>query len=788
MTDKVQIEIDGKKVSAEQGAMIIEAADEHNVYIPRFCYHKKLSVAANCRMCLIEIEGGRKAMPACATPITDGMKIKTRSELAKKAQKAVMEFLLINHPLDCPVCDQGGQCELQDLSMGFGNDSSRYESHKRAVKDKDLGPLIATEMTRCIHCTRCVRFGKEIAGEPEMGTIGRGEHTEIGTFVERAVRSELSGNMIDVCPVGALTSKPFRFTARAWELQQRPSIAAHDCLGSNINVHSHADAVKRVVPRENEQVNEVWISDRDRFSYVGVNSEQRLQKPLLKKEGQWQEIDWTTALEIVASSLENVKNSYGADQIAGLISASSTVEEQFLFQKLLRQFGCNNIDHRLRQTDFSDQEHLALCPRLGLPVSELENLNAALFIGADVQREQPLLIARLLQASRAGADIMVANVYDINGHFMSKKRLVAGPEQLLRELGAVAKALIADKTVAHNIQKLLADITITENAQAVADALMQGEKSAIVLGAIAQNSQYASLFRFFAHLIAEYSQSTYGILSQGANSAGAWLTGCVPHRGVAGNQVEHGQHAGALLTEQKKAYLLFNNEPEFDAANPAAALEYLGAADFVVSFSPFVSETLQSYADLILPIVPFTETSGTFVNCNAIWQRFEAAVTPLAEARPGWKVLRVLGNFLDLQGFEYASSEEIHNEIKQAVSGMEQADVSHYVPAALPDIKPLQRVGVWPLYRTDNIVRRSEPLQKTMQTSEFGVRMNQTMADKHQLKPGETVEVQQLDICCKLPVIIDERGSDGCVYIAAGVEGSEKLGSVVGDVKLVKKA
>lgn len=788
MTEKVNIEIDGRKVVAEQGSMIIEAADNHDVYIPRFCYHKKLSVAANCRMCLIEIEGGRKAMPACATPITDGMKIKTRSELARKAQKAVMEFLLINHPLDCPICDQGGQCELQDLAMGYGHAESRYDSTKRVVKDKNLGPLIATDMTRCILCTRCVRFGKEIVGEPEMGTLGRGEHTEIGTYIERAVRSELSGNIIDVCPVGALTSKPFRFNARAWELQQRPSIAAHDCLGSNINVHSVREKVKRVVPREQEAINEVWLSDRDRFSYEGVNSDERIRKPLVKKEGQWQELDWTTALEIVASSLENVKNAYGAEQIAGLISASSTVEEHFLFQKLLRQFGCHNIDHRVKQSDFSDQASLAAFPRLGLPISELENQDAILFIGSDVQREQPLLIARLLKVSRAGGDVMTANVYNINGHFMSSKRLIAGPEKLLVELAAVAKALAKDKTLDEEVSALLNNVDVSEKAQQIADTLSAGQQKAVILGAIAQDSEYASFFRFLGKLIAELAGASYGVLSQGANAAGAWLAGAIPHRGLAGGQVAEGENAQQMLTTAKKAYVLFNTEPEFDSANPAIALKNIAAADFVVCCSPFVTDTMREYADVILPTVPFTETEGTLINCNGSWQTFNAAVAPLGEARPGWKVLRVLGNFLDLNGFDYVTAGQVCDEVKQATQNMREMELPSYIPAAFPKPQELQRIGVWPLYRTDNIVRRSQPLQDTLQASEFGVRLNQAMADKHQLQAGDHVNVCQDNLCVPLPVIIDNRGADGCVYIAAGVCGSEELGSVSGPIELKKKA
>jgi NADH-quinone oxidoreductase subunit G len=788
MTDTVNIEIDGKKIQAEPGSLIIEASDAHNVYIPRFCYHKKLSVAANCRMCLVEVEGSRKALPACATPISEGMKVKTRSELARKAQKAVMEFLLINHPLDCPICDQGGQCELQDVAMGYGGDASEYTSTKRVVQDQNLGPLINTDMTRCIHCTRCVRFGKEITGEPELGTVGRGEHTMIGTYVEKAIRSELSGNVIDVCPVGALTSKPFRYTARAWELQQRASIAGHDCLGSNINVHSVHDTVKRVVPRENEEINEVWLSDRDRFAYEGVNSEQRLTKPLLKKDGQWQEIDWTTALEITASSLENVKNSHGVEQIGGLISPNSTTEEHYLFQKVLRDFGSNNIDHRLKHSDFSDQDSLPVFPRLGVSIADIEKQDAVLLICSDVQREQPLLIARLLKVSRNGGSVMTANVFDINGHFMSSKRIIAAPENLIRRLAGLVKALGKGKTLPAEAQRLVADVELDADIEEVASTLLKANNGAIIIGAIAQNSQYSSIYRYLGQLIAELSNASYGILSQGANSAGACLAGSLPHRTVAGGKVTCGDNAKQMLEQGKKAYLLFNTELEYDSANAKLALTNLRAADFVVSFSPFVTDTMQSYADLILPIVPYTETPGTFVNCNGLWQNFTAAVTPLGEARPGWKVLRVLGNFLDLKGFDYVTCNDVSEELKQATSSMADLERPAYAPAALPAFSGLRRIGIWPLYRTDNVVRRSEPLQQMLNAGEFGARINQATADSLQLKAGDRVHVNQGDAEFDLPVIIDNRGVTDCVYITAGVVGSEQLGAVSSTVELRKKA
>ena len=785
----INIEIDGKKVHAEQGATIIEAADMHHVYIPRFCYHKKLTVAANCRMCLVEVEGGRKALPACATPITEGMKVKTRTKLARQAQQAVMEFLLINHPLDCPICDQGGQCELQDLAMGYGHDTSRYDDRKRVVKDKNLGPLISTDMTRCILCTRCVRFATEVAGLPELGTIGRGEHTEISTYIEGAIQSEVSGNMIDVCPVGALTAKPFRYTARAWELQQRPTIAAHDCLGSNINVHSMQDQVKRIVPHANEAINEVWLSDRDRFSYVALNSEQRLQQPLIKKAGNWQEVDWTTALEVVASQLVTIKQAHGAEQLATLISPNTTIEEQYLLQKIWRELGSNNIDHRIRQTDFSDQQDLPTFPSLGLPLAELENIDTCLLIGSDIQREQPLAAVRLLKASNNKATIISINPYDYAFNFTVAIKSIQTPQRMVRQLAAVVKVLAKDKILPTTITDLLADIEIDATTQRIAEKLSQGQQPAIILGAIAQNSEQAAALRYFAQLIAEFSGASVGELNYGANTAGAWLTGCVPHRAVANTAIADnvGIDAQQLFRQGRKAYLLFNLEPEFDCADPQQAIQALMAAEFVVSCSPFISTKMRDYADVILPITPFTETSGTFINCNAAWQSFSATVLPLAEARPGWKVLRVLGNFLNLSGFDYTHSEQIRDQLQQtAIEPTHQINRT-YCPPSLTEQQTLLRIGDWPLYRGDNIVRRSEPLQATLDAELLTVKINPNTARQLDVGAAEVVLVSQTEVTVELPVSIDVRVAEGCVCIAAGTTVSEKLGAAFSAVQIRKK-
>lgn len=767
MSDLVNIEIDGKKVKVEQGSMIIEAADGNGVYIPRFCYHKKLTVAANCRMCLVEVEKNKKPVPACATPVTEGMKVLTRSELARQSQKAVMEFLLINHPLDCPICDQGGECELQDLAMGFGRDASRYEESKRVIKDKNLGPLINTEMTRCIYCTRCVRFGQEIAGLPELGTMGRGEDTEVSTFVEQAVTSEISGNIIDLCPVGALTSKPFKFSARAWELQQRPAIAAHDCLGSNINIHSLRGVVKRVVPKDNEAINEMWLSDRDRFSYEAINSAARVTKPLLKRDGVWEEVNWTTALEIIASSLENVKKAYGAEQIAALISPNSTVEEQFLLQKLLRELGSHNIDHRLQQTDFRAQDRVTsdreLGPQLGMPIADLEKLDAVLLIGSDIQREQPLAAARLYKAFRNNnAKIMAINPYDFDFTFKLHSKTISAPAQIVRDLTA-----------------------LLENPSSLSD-LKQAPHKAIILGALAQNCAQATQIRVLAQQLASLTGATFGELSIGANAAGAWLTGCIPHQGL---------DASSMFSQARRAYILFNVDAEYDLANPGLAVTVLKKADFVVSCSPFVSAAMREYSDVILPIATFAETSGTFINCNAIWQSFAGTVTPLGETRPGWKVLRVLGNFLHLAGFEYESSEDVKKEVqKQANMNLTRAAdrfSKHAVDTsslhAFPAETELTRVSYWPMYRSDNVVRHSAPLQEmfVLQTHD-GISVSPQLAAKLQLQTGDNVQVVQDGVTVAVTIKIDPKVADGTVYMAAASDISAQLGDAFGNIQIKK--
>ncbi|CAN5381393.1 NADH-quinone oxidoreductase subunit NuoG [soil metagenome] len=662
------IEIDGKEIEAAAGSMIIQVADEAGIYIPRFCYHQKLSIAANCRMCLVEVEKSAKPLPACATPIMEGMKISTVTPKAKEAQKAVMEFLLINHPLDCPVCDQGGECELQDLTMGYGRDRSLFSEPKRAVADDNLGSLIASDMTRCIQCTRCVRFGQEVAGIRELGATGRGEDMEITTYIQTSLKSEISGNIIDLCPVGALTSKPFRFRARAWELVQHPSIAAHDCLGSHIYVHTRRGIVMRVVPRDEESINETWLSDRDRFSYLGLSSPDRLQAPMIRRAGKWEEVDWATAINFVAENLRRILTQYGPQHLAAIVAPTATIEELYLLQKLIRALGCNNIDHRLRQTDFADQELFPLYPGSPIAITEIEKQNVILLIGSDIQKEQPLAGVRVRKAELNGTQVAMINTTDCECNFTLSDKKIVSPWMLTTFLAAVAKVVCSSVhlKVPVSIQAQFAEIKPETAAKNLAKRLLSGENKLIILGAAAFSHPQAAVIRGFVHLIAEASGAKVAYLTDGPNTAGAWIAGAIPHRVEAGGIVaEAGLDSRQIFDESMKAYLLYEVDPLLDCVNPSRVARSLADAEFVLALSAFKSERMMHYANVILPIAPFTETAGTFVNVEGRWQSFKQVATLLGEARPGWKILRVLANQLNLPDFDYIDSTQIRDEIYQ---------------------------------------------------------------------------------------------------------------------------
>jgi NADH-quinone oxidoreductase subunit G len=707
-SDVVNIEIDGKAAKGKKGQMIIHVTDAHNAYVPRFCYHDKLPIAANCRMCLVEVEKAPKPLPACATPIAEGMKIFTKSPKAIGAQKATMEFLLINHPLDCPICDQGGECELQDLAMGFGRDISRFNERKRVIKDKDIGPLVSTDMTRCIHCTRCVRFGQDIAGIQELGTTGRGEHMEIGTYVERAVQHELSGNIIDLCPVGALNSKPFRFRARSWEMTQTALVSPHDGVGSNLFGHVLRGKLMRVVPRPNEAINETWASDRDRFSYEGVYSQDRLEGPMIRTDGEWKRVGWEEALETAAKGL----NSAGAG-LATLASPSATVEELYLLGKLTRALGSSNIDHRLRQADFRDQAADPPSPGLGgLTIAGVDTLDALLVVGSNLRREAPVLAHRVRKAAKRGAKVAFLNPARFDYLFPVAAYLESSPAKQLSDLAAVYAACLDGAAAPRHLSGLVAGAQANVGHRALAAALKSGAKRAIWLGALAlRHPAYADI-RALAAGIAAATGATLGELSEGANAAGAYLAGAVPHREAGGNRsVTAGLTAHDMLGTAQSSYLLFGGvEPWADSLG-ADALRALGGANFVVAATPFADETLKSVAHVLLPISTFAETSGTYVNFEGLWQSFTGAAHPLGEARPGWKVLRVLGNLAGVADFDYQSSEEVREEVR-ALCGDIAATSYQGEHVAGMNANDVRVVDV-PMYAIDAVLRRSPSLQRT---------------------------------------------------------------------------
>ncbi len=754
--------------------MIIQAADEAGIDIPRFCYHKKLSIAANCRMCLVEVDKARKALPACATPVAEGMKIFTHSKVAVNAQRSVMEFLLINHPLDCPICDQGGECELQDLSMGYGEGVSRFTEGKRAVKDKDIGPLIQTDMTRCIHCTRCVRFGQEIAGIKELGATGRGEHMEIGTYVEHSLASELSGNIIDLCPVGALTSKPFRYKARAWEMRAHPSIAPHDAVGSNIELHLRKDDVMRVVPRDNEDINEAWLSDRDRFSYLGLSSEKRLTDPMIKVDGHWQVVDWQTALEKAIDGLKGVISKFGPQEVAGLISPTCTLEEAYLFQKLLRGLGTENIDHRLRQQDFADSETDFTLDDWQL--ADIEDSDAFLILGSNIRAEQPIIAHRIRQASLAGATVSCINFFERDLLMPVDRQLAVNAKEMAETLAGIAKALTAVRKLEDKAWlDLLPDRSPSAFEQNVALQLSNAMNATLVVGDLINHHPQASTLRALAGLIAELTESRLLVLPT-SNANAHCLAGTLP--GV------KGLNAKQSWDKSLRAYLLMGLDPALDTAEPQQVHEALRRASFVVAINSFDSEWVRQYANVILPMACFSETSGSFVGIDNRRQQFSGAVAARGDSRPGWKILRVLGNISKLKGFDYISSQDVVDEIDSPLSRRtSSAKLKPYIPSTLKMQSDLMLISEVPMYRTDSLLRHSPALQNTPETKacQFA-RINQAETDKRGIDQQHEVVITQGDREIRLPLQIDDDIADGCIYVAAATDLGASLGQMFGQV------
>jgi NADH-quinone oxidoreductase subunit G len=672
--DVINIEVDGEPVEAKRGQMVIEVTDNVGAYVPRFCYHEKLSIAANCRMCLVEVEKAPKPLPACATPVNEGMKVFTKSPKAIAAQKATMEFLLINHPLDCPICDQGGECELQDLAMGYGRDVSRYNDGKRVVKDKDIGPLVSTDMTRCIHCTRCVRFGEEITGQPQLGTTERGENMQISTYIEQSVDHELSANIIDLCPVGALNNKPYRYSARSWEMQQRSTVSPHDCVGSNMFAHVLRGTVKRIVPRENESINETWLPDRDRFSYEGIYSSDRLPAPMIKESGEWREIDWEEALNTAAERLKGAEGDVGL-----LASPNATVEEGHLLARLAGHLGTASLDHRIERRDFSDQENDPTFPWLGCDIADIEQQDAIFVIGSNVRQEAPIIAHRIRKAALAGASVSFASSTE-HEYFFDVANYLSGAG--------------------------LAELLAGDGIKAVIDSLKKADNALVLLGNIAGRHEGFSTVRALAADIAKKTGAKLGTLSPGANSAGLSLAGVVPGAG--------GKHAGAMLDESRNAVVLLNIEPDEDLVSIANASAELQKQGFVVALTPFDSQSLRDAADLLLPIGTGFETSGTYVNVEGRWQSFAGVANPVGQARPAWKVLRVLGNLTGAPGFEYLSSEDIRDELQEQLGEIEPESFSGTTkPGKLNGEDAPQAEVDTPIYSVDSLVRRATALQLT---------------------------------------------------------------------------
>ena len=790
--DKIKIEIDGRNVSADKGQMLIEVTDKNDIYIPRFCYHKKLTVAANCRMCLVEVEKAPKPLPACSTPVIDGMKVRTRSKLAIEAQKSVMEFLLINHPLDCPICDQGGECELQDLAMGYGSDVSRYQEKKRVVMDKNIGSLIQTELTRCIHCTRCVRFGEEIAGIRELGATGRGETMEIGTYIEKSMVSELSGNVIDLCPVGALTSKPFRYSARTWELVQRQMVAPHDSVGSNIHLHVKGDEVKRVVPAENEAINETWISDRDRFSYEAINSNERLHFPMVKERGIWKEVDWQEALNHIKEKLDGILNQFGPNQHGMLTSSSSTLEELYLAQKLTRALGSNNIDSRLKQIDFTDDNDAPRFPWLGQSITDFEENQAALLIGSNVRKDQPIVNHRLRKSVLNGALVTALNPIDYEFNFPLHQKIITAPSNMVNELLGILKAVIklnGDKADT-KFNKFLTNITVESTHQEIANSLYNNKDTIVLLGNFATTHPQLALLRTLAGEITKLTHSKLGYLSESANSSGVWLAGALPHRLPGGKKLQkNGLNCHEILTHKLKSYFLLGVEPELECWDPYVAKVAMERAELVVALTAFQSQAFKNYADVLLPIGTFAETSGTYINNEGTVQRFNGAVVPQVESRPAWKVLRALANQFNLEGFDYESSAAVYDEVMSTIGTIEADNIDKWKNSvsSLPKRMGLQRITETPMNMVDSLTRRATSLQKTIDIADGAIHINSVLAKKNKLTDTNNAKVVQNQEEVAMKVIIDERVPDNCVLIQSAHPNQIQLGGAFGPIKIGKQ-
>jgi NADH-quinone oxidoreductase subunit G len=771
--EMVNIEVDGIAMEAPKNSMIIEATDRAGIDVPRFCYHRKLSIAANCRMCLVDVEKAPKPLPACATPVMEGMKIYTRSRRAVDAQHGVMEFLLINHPLDCPICDQGGECELQDLAMGYGRSVSRFTERKRVVKDKNVGPLIQTDMTRCIHCTRCVRFLEEIAGTSEMGGSGRGDRLEIGTCIEASIDSELSGNIIDVCPVGALTNKPFRFSARAWELEARPSVAGHDGVGSKLHYHHRLGKILRAVPADSESRNETWLSDRDRFSHFGLYAGDRVLEPRVKENGEWRTVSWAEGITAAAALLSGVREDHGPDQLGVLMSPSAASEEFFLAGRLVSGLGCANIDHRLRCQDF---EASPLPPVFESTIAGLEQARSVLLVGSNIRHEAPLLGHRLRKAYLAGAQIGAVNPLDWDFHFELAVKDIAAPQHLLAALAGVASA-VAEATgteLPADLAGLVSAADVTETHRELAAMLSRNEAGAVIVGQSAFAHPQAVGLRRLAAWIAGATNSHLNELPHGGNSHGAWLSGAVPAGGL---------NVREMLEDPRKAYLLWNFEPDFDVANPSLARQALAAADSLVAVTSFATTDLEEMADVILPLAPLAESEGTLYNLDGDPAEFSPAGRVSGSCKPGWKILRSLGGELELEGFDQVNLAQVREAMSEQAAAYE---ISGELPvlSATVSAEGFHRVGDLPMYGVDSLCRRSDALQQSVHAESGFAGLNPADAGTLGLDDGDLVMIDQGGEAIELPVQVSDAVPQGAVHLRSATCSTRVLGDSFGAMNI----
>ncbi len=742
----VNIEINGQALQVAKGSMIIQAADIAGIAIPRFCYHHKLPIAANCRMCMVEVEKMPKPAPACATPVMEGMKIFTHSQRALKAQRNVMEFLLINHPLDCPICDQGGECELQDLALGYGRSVSRFIERKRVLADEDIGPLIATDMTRCILCTRCVRFVSEIAGTYELGGMGRGEHLEIGTYIGKNLDSELSGNIIDVCPVGALTNKVFRFRARAWELIAKPSIGYHDALGSNLWVHSRHGEALRVVPRDNEAINECWLSDRDRYSHQGLVAGDRLTQPMVKRDGTWQETDWDHALEFVVAGLGH----FPCANVGALVQPGVSCEEGWLLSHLMQGLGSPHIDHRLDVLDFADAP---VGQPFELPAAKLQEVQVALLVGSDLRYEIPLVNHRLHQAAKRGAHIYALNPARFDANFKFASEMVVAPQQLVDRLAALVR-VASERDHAPQIDAGLRDrvamVTADDDDRVLVEALAGAEHAVVMFGHAAAQHPEASWLRALLHYLATATGADFNELPLGANDLGLARAGVLPG--------QDGLNARSMLAAPRQAYLLYNAELE-DFADSGTALKALSSAELVVAFSAFSNERLREVANVLLPIGLLPEVDATLVNLDGMVQQVASAARLPGEARPGWRVLRALGERLKLPGFGFTRLEELRGELHPVLE--QTVTAGHGLAEFTWPTVGLVRLATRPIYRTDPVLRRAAALSRHPLSRPAEIAMHIDDIAAQGLQDGASAQVDGVT----LPVRADPRVPLGTVWI-----------------------